>query len=351
MLNENSFDFAALNHLRENSKLNQICPEIFPKFLKGQEKAYEEKYEQFKGKVTQAETNLRFLVRPKLGQVTRQDFDIEKLIKDGQKGLSEDEIGKIHEKIAEIQPQIAQILSENASEPDYPKVTFLGTGSAMPGKYRNASSILVELEKDKFMIMDCGEGTVLQLYRLFGAEKSEFILKNLRAIYISHLHADHHLGLIHLILKREKAFENQQEIIDKMYILAPARISNYLSIYHTRFQPILTDMVHIRNENLLSKDLPGENLYESKADSYEDVFQYIGLKSLKTCRVWHCPSAFGVALVNHQGYKIVYSGDTRPCQHLIDLGLEDQETDLLIHEATLGIVHKPRGQKKGVNRP
>ena len=35
------------------------------------------------------------------------------------------------------------------------------------------------------------------------------------------------------------------------------------------------------------------------------------------------------------GYKIVYSGDTRPSDNLISLGLDEEPTDLLIHEATM----------------
>ena len=47
----------------------------------------------------------------------------------------------------------------------YPKVTFLGTGSSVPSKYRNASCILVEVVPDSFIILDCGEGSLNQLVR------------------------------------------------------------------------------------------------------------------------------------------------------------------------------------------
>ena len=76
-------------------------------------------------------------------------------------------------------------------------------------------------------------------------------MRNLKAIYVSHLHADHHLGLINLVLEREKSFNEINEEPSRLYILAPARIANYLSIYHQNFQPILTDLDHIRNEYLL----------------------------------------------------------------------------------------------------
>ena len=44
---------------------------------------------------------------------------------------------------------------------------------------------------------------------------------------------------------------------------------------------------------------------------------------------------FSVSLTSLDGYKIVYSGDTRPSDNLISLGLDEKQTDLLIHEATM----------------
>ena len=60
----------------------------------------------------------------------------------------------------------------------------------------------------------------------------------------------------------------------------------------------------------------------------------LGLCSLRTCGVVHCPSAFGVTMtINHdQPFKLTYSGDTKPCDALVELGLN---STLLIHEATM----------------
>ena len=41
-------------------------------------------------------------------------------------------------------------------------------------------------------MLDCGEGTFNQLYKIYG-DKTDEILMKLKGIYISHLHADHHL--------------------------------------------------------------------------------------------------------------------------------------------------------------
>ncbi len=44
------------------------------------------------------------------------------------------------------------------------------------------------------MILDCGEGSLSQLVRLHGFARAQQILRDLKAIYVSHQHADHHLG-------------------------------------------------------------------------------------------------------------------------------------------------------------
>lgn len=62
----------------------------------------------------------------------------------------------------------------------------------------------------------------------------------------------------------------------------------------------------------------------------------LGLSLLRTCYVVHCANAFGIALtLNNDGiepFKLTYSGDSKPCDTLIELGMD---STLLIHEATM----------------
>lgn len=110
------------------------------------------------------------------------------------------------------------------------KVTFLGTGSAVPSKYRNVSSLLYQLPQCS-ILLDCGEGTLNQLLRLF----SPTILTTIRMIVISHSHADHHLGLPLLFdCMYETLYvndENEKRLkIDREPILlfAPRRVKVFL---------------------------------------------------------------------------------------------------------------------------
>lgn len=72
------------------------------------------------------------------------------------------------------------------------EIHILGCGSALPTTRHNASSQVIKIGNKQFMI-DCGEGTQLQLRR--GHIHFSFI----NHIFISHLHGDHCFGLIGLI--------------------------------------------------------------------------------------------------------------------------------------------------------
>jgi ribonuclease Z len=63
-------------------------------------------------------------------------------------------------------------------------------------------SILLQTP-DGHMMLDCGDGTYGQLARRFG-ERTEDALRQLKCIFISHAHFDHHLGLISLLRKRRR---------------------------------------------------------------------------------------------------------------------------------------------------
>ena len=76
-------------------------------------------------------------------------------------------------------------------------VVFLGTGGSVPSARRNTASVLVRRGGDR-LLFDCGEGTQRQMQRSIG-------LIPVDAIFVTHLHADHYLGLPGLI----KSYEMQ----------------------------------------------------------------------------------------------------------------------------------------------
>ncbi len=72
------------------------------------------------------------------------------------------------------------------------RVHILGCGCALPTLRHYASSQVVEIRGKMFMV-DCGEGTQMQLRR------SHIRFQNLSNVFISHLHGDHCFGLVGMI--------------------------------------------------------------------------------------------------------------------------------------------------------
>jgi ribonuclease Z len=68
------------------------------------------------------------------------------------------------------------------------EVTILGCGSATPTVRHSPSAQLVNCE-EQFYLVDCGEGTQLQLRRF------RLKFQRINHIFISHLHGDHYFGL------------------------------------------------------------------------------------------------------------------------------------------------------------
>ena len=61
------------------------------------------------------------------------------------------------------------------------------------------------------------------------------MLRGLKAIYISHQHADHHLGMINVMLEREEAFKVANKPVLSLLILATKRLAEFLTYYHSRY--------------------------------------------------------------------------------------------------------------------
>lgn len=98
----------------------------------------------------------------------------------------------------------------------------LGTGGSLPNKYRNGeclrpnailliwigqvSSTLITIPKWGKILLDSGEGTWGQISRIFGSNADYGALqalRDLKCVFISHVHGDHHIGLAHLLAKRK----------------------------------------------------------------------------------------------------------------------------------------------------
>lgn len=96
--------------------------------------------------------------------------------------------------------------------------TILGNNSAIPSNGRHPTSQVVTL-CNQFFLVDCGEGTQMQLSR-YKIKRSK-----INHIFISHLHGDHYFGLIGLI----NSFGLQNRTTP-LHIFGPAPLENIMQL-------------------------------------------------------------------------------------------------------------------------
>jgi len=242
------------------------------------------------------------------------------------------------------------------------RVTFLGTGGAVPTPERNASAVFCNREGDQ-LLFDAGEGTQRQMMR-FG---TGFAVSDL---FLTHTHGDHVLGLPGLI---QTWNFNDRAAPLRIYAPEGAR-GNVLDLIHavdtTPGFPVDVETV-----------APGDTPLDREAYRVEAV------------RVDHRTNAVGYALVEadrkgrfdreraeelgvepgpkfsrlHDGHpveaadgttvrpeqvvgesrpgrRVVYTGDTRPVRAVVEAAVD---ADLLIHDATFADGEAERAAETG----
>lgn len=229
------------------------------------------------------------------------------------------------------------------------RVTFLGTAASRPTVGRNVSTVAVQREGD-LVLFDCGEGTQRQMMR-FGTGFG------VKAIFVTHLHADHFLGIPGLL--RTMALQGRQEQLD---LYGPAGS-----------EQLLLEAVHLGVERV-PFPVKARGLGVGHAVSFGDY-------EVVAFAVRHGTRAVGFALREHPrlgrfdvdraralgvpegplfgrlhrgepvevggrtvhphevvgsprpGRLVAYTGDTRPSPDTVEAA---RGADLLIHEATFG---------------
>ena len=97
-------------------------------------------------------------------------------------------------------------------------VTILGNNSALPAYDRHPTAQVVTLN-DQLFLIDCGEGTQMQLSR-YRIRRSK-----IHHIFISHMHGDHYFGLIGLITSMGLLGREQE-----LHLYAPAVLQDIINL-------------------------------------------------------------------------------------------------------------------------
>jgi ribonuclease Z len=232
---------------------------------------------------------------------------------------------------------------------------FAGTAGSIPTARRGLPAVLLRRGGDR-ILFDCGEGTQRQLVSSVG-------LTELTEIFITHLHADHWLGLPGLL----KTFDLRARE-RRLAIYGPPGVRELVVLSlraagRVRFE---LELVELAAGDELRRDgyaiAPVEVAHRGRAFGYvvyEDerpgVFdpqvaaalgvvpgpEFGRLQRGETIRGVRPEQVLGPA---RPGRKIVLSGDTRPCEAL---RIAAHQADVLVHEATFAAEEIDRAAETG----
>ncbi len=223
------------------------------------------------------------------------------------------------------------------------RITVLGSGASVPSVARNLPSICVRY--GGLYVFDCGEGTQRQMMRYAVGYGS------VKAIFITHLHLDHYLGMYGLIstLKLAKRTEELHvfgpEGIESLGLPAAEFIRVHTvkkdgKVYEEHNFSVSAFATRHSSKSLgYVFSLPDKWRFdEKKAKSMgilgplftkiqQDGKVKIGRKTIKLTDVAHKVA----------GKKIVYTGDTIPCEKTVKYA---EGASVLFHEMSFSGDHE-----------
>ncbi|MBI4182236.1 MAG: ribonuclease Z [Candidatus Aenigmarchaeota archaeon] len=233
------------------------------------------------------------------------------------------------------------------------EIVFLGTGGAVPSPRRHLAAIWMRYssEEGESFLMDCGEGTQLQLM------KAGLSFMQLDRIFITHWHADHWAGLIGLI--QTMNLEGRKTPL-RVYGPEAERFVDLileLGYWAPRFRVIPVDVPFEGDQETVVYQHPQFRIVSRPAkhsvpavmyafqeqDKVNVDIQKAAALGLTQGRVVGALKAEGKVVVRGRtvtleevgvrkpGLKAVYTGDTQACPQLVALA---RGADLLIHDST-----------------
>ncbi|VDM69603.1 unnamed protein product, partial [Strongylus vulgaris] len=142
---------------------------------------------------------------------------------------------KAKELVENLRQETEKLRHSSPMSCEYPRVSFLGTSSAVPSKYRNVSSYLLETSPTSAVLIDVGEGTYGQIRVLLGEKRCAELLCNLHAVFITHAHQDHMNGLYTIIERRKEAMDASGKAYVPLVLVSNRNVLKPLRTYSMCF--------------------------------------------------------------------------------------------------------------------
>lgn len=196
-------------------------------------------------------------------------------------------------------------------------LTLLGTaGGPTPRGYRAAPSQVVVVDGVAY-VFDCGNGVAEQLAR------AGIPFSAVRAVFITHQHSDHNADLGNLFLL---GWSRMSQPVD---VFGPPPLSEAVKHFLAMQRYDIDIRVEDEGRRPLDELITTHEIIEGGAVYIDDKV------TVRAALVDHPPleHAFGYR-IDSADRSIVISGDTRPCDALVDLA---RGADVLVHEA----LHQP----------
>ena len=228
-------------------------------------------------------------------------------------------------------------------------IIFLGTGGSWPTVKRNVTSIALK-RGSEVLLFDCGEGTQRQF------QKSKLSHMQISKIFITHFHGDHFLGLPGLIQTmqlndRDKPLhvygpKGMKRLLQQLLSLGYFK-PGYKIVAHEvadgdvlDFDDYVVHVLRVKHGVTAIAYSLEEKIRPGKFDKPKALklgipegplfsrLQRGKTITLKDGRKINPDMVLGAP---RKGRKIVISGDTKPCDKMIEFS---KDADVLIHDAT-----------------
>jgi ribonuclease BN (tRNA processing enzyme) len=185
-------------------------------------------------------------------------------------------------------------------------------GSGWPGGSSGSRSeaMTVIQHKGRYIVLDSGYGSVLNL------AKFNYPLKNIDILMYTHLHADHSMDFMNLMLARWASGGRELELI------GPPRIGDFYNFFKTFYRDDIIYRAIVFNPHTLSGTLNGVNVREIKGSSKFAV----GDISIESAEMVHTMYDLAYKFVI-DGTTIVVTGDTSYNETLINFA---KNVDVLV---------------------